>query len=64
MFCGGRLSAIKKRLNYHRHDIAMRVALATVVALLILNFAVEHFKDARYTRAAMAILSNVARSFG
>jgi hypothetical protein len=34
--------------------------MATLVALLILNFADEHFNDARYTRAAAAI----ARSLG
>jgi hypothetical protein len=37
--------------------------MATVVALLILNFADEHFNSARYTRGAMAMLSHVARSF-
>jgi hypothetical protein len=41
----------------------MRVAMATVVALLILNFADEHFNNARYTRAATAMLSHIARSF-
>jgi hypothetical protein len=41
----------------------MSVALATVVALLLLNFMDEHFNDARYTRAAMAMLSrSLARS--
>ena len=42
----------------------MRVAMATIVALLILNFADEHFNSARYTQAAMAMLSHIARSFG
>jgi hypothetical protein len=37
--------------------------MATVVALLILNFADEHFNDARYTRAATTMLSHIARSF-
>jgi hypothetical protein len=41
----------------------MRLAVATVVALLALNFADEHLNDARYTRAAMAMLSQIARSF-
>jgi hypothetical protein len=41
----------------------MRVAMVTVVALLILNFADEHFNNARYTRAATAVLSHIARSF-
>jgi hypothetical protein len=38
--------------------------MATLVALLILNFADEHFNDARYTRAATAMLSHIARAFG
>jgi hypothetical protein len=38
--------------------------MATVVALLILNFADEHFNDARYTRAATTMISHIARSFG
>jgi hypothetical protein len=37
--------------------------MAAVVALLILNFADEHFNSARYTRAAMAMVSHIARSF-
>ena len=37
--------------------------MAAVVALLILNFVDEHFNDARYTRATMAVLSNIARAF-
>jgi hypothetical protein len=59
-----RLSRIKKRLNHRRHITVMRVAMAAVVALLILNFVDEHFNDARYTRAATAMLSSVVRSFG
>jgi hypothetical protein len=42
----------------------MRVAMATLVALLFLNFVDEHFNDARYTRAAMTMLSQITRSFG
>jgi hypothetical protein len=42
----------------------MRVAIATIVALLILNFVDEHFNDARYTRAATSMFSQVVRSFG
>ena len=42
---------IKKTLNHFRNNTVMRVAMATVVALLILNFVDEHFNDARYTRA-------------
>src|ERR1700694_319628 len=34
------------------NDTAMRIAMATVVALLILNFVDEHFYDARFTQAA------------
>jgi hypothetical protein len=37
--------------------------MAAVVALLILSFVDEHFNGARYTRATMVIVSNVARSF-
>ena len=35
--------------------------MATVVALLLLNFVDEHFNDARYTTN---MLSHMARSFG
>ena len=38
--------------------------MAAVVAILILNFVDEHFNDARYTRAAGAMFSTIARSFG
>jgi hypothetical protein len=38
--------------------------MSSVVALLILNFADEHFNDARYTRAATAMLYQIAKSFG
>jgi hypothetical protein len=37
--------------------------MAIVVALLILNFVDEQFNDARYTRAATAMLSHIAKSF-
>jgi hypothetical protein len=37
--------------------------MATLVALLMLNFLDEHFNDARYTRAAAAMLSHIAQSF-
>ena len=37
--------------------------MAAVVALLLLNFVDEHFNDARYTRAAAAVLFNIARAF-
>jgi hypothetical protein len=42
----------------------MRLAMATLVTLLILNFVDEQFNDARYTRATTAMLSQIARSFG
>jgi hypothetical protein len=42
----------------------MRVIMAAVVALLTLSFVDEHFNDARYTRAAMVMFSQIARSFG
>jgi hypothetical protein len=42
---------------------AMRVVMATVVALLILNFVDEHFNDARFVQAAATMLSQIARSF-
>jgi hypothetical protein len=38
--------------------------MTIVVALLFLNFADEHFNNARYTQAAMTMLSHIARSFG
>jgi len=38
--------------------------MATVVALLILNFVDEHFNDARYTKAAGAMLTHITKSFG
>jgi hypothetical protein len=54
---------IRKCITHSRNNTVMRVAMATVVALLILNFADEHFNSARYTRGAMAMLSHIARSF-
>lgn len=38
--------------------------MATVVALLFLNFVDEHFNQARYTKAATAMLSHMTKSFG
>jgi hypothetical protein len=61
---GEKCLPIKKLLNSGVHPVIMRVAMATVVALLILNFVDEHFNDARYTRAATAIFSQIAESFG
>jgi hypothetical protein len=59
-----RPASVKTRLNISLHITPMRVALAAVVALLLLNFMDEQFNDARYTRAAMAMLSRIASSFG
>ena len=59
-----RRASVKARLNIRLHISPMRVVLATVVALLLLNFMDEHFNDARYTRAAIAMLSRIASSFG
>jgi hypothetical protein len=42
----------------------MRVAMAAMIALLIINLVDEHFNDARYTRAATTMLSHIVRSFG
>jgi hypothetical protein len=42
----------------------MRVAIATLVTLLILSFVDEQYNDARYRGAATSVLSNIARSFG
>ena len=42
----------------------MRIAMATIIALLILNFADEHFNDARYTQAATTMLYQIAKSMG
>ncbi len=38
--------------------------MATVVALLILNFVDEHFNDARFSQAATGMLSEIVQSFG
>jgi hypothetical protein len=51
-------------LNYWRNPAAMRVSMAAIVALLILNFVDEHFYGGRYTQAAVTIASQIARSFG
>jgi hypothetical protein len=42
----------------------MRIAMATIVALLVINLVDEHFNDSRYTRAATTMLSQIVRSFG
>jgi hypothetical protein len=42
----------------------MRVAMTALVALLVIHFVDEQYNDARYSRAAVAVLSHIARSFG
>jgi hypothetical protein len=42
----------------------MRVAMATVVALLFLVIVDEQLNDGRYSRAAMTVLSQITKSFG
>jgi hypothetical protein len=51
------------RNDYTLNNTIMRVAMATVVALLVLSFVDGHFNDARFTRAATDVLSQIARSF-
>jgi hypothetical protein len=41
----------------------MRFAMAVIFAVLIFNFADEHFNSARYTLAAMNAIYNIRRSF-
>jgi hypothetical protein len=38
--------------------------MATMIALFVIGLVDEHFNDARYTRAATAMLSQIVRSFG
>ena len=42
----------------------MRALTAALVALLVLHFVDEKYNDARYTRAATAMFSQIVRSFG
>jgi hypothetical protein len=58
-----RRSVGKGKLNSLHQATVMRVAMAIVVALLVLNFVDKHFNQARYTKAAMAMLSQMTRSF-
>ena len=58
------LARINNLLKLGSHTPLMRVAVATLVALLILHFVDEQYNDARYTRATGTVLSNIARSFG
>jgi hypothetical protein len=58
------LSGINNLLEIGSHTLLMRVAIATLVALLILRFVDEQYNDARYTGAATTVLSHIARSFG
>jgi hypothetical protein len=38
--------------------------MATMIAVVVIGLVDEHFNDARYTRAATAMLSQIVRSFG
>ena len=38
--------------------------MATIVALLVLNFVDEHFNNAHYIQAAKVVVYQIARSFG
>jgi hypothetical protein len=54
---------VNKRLSHIRNNTVMRFAMAVIFAVLIFNFADEHFNSARYTLAAMNVISNITRSF-
>ena len=43
---------------------AMRVLIATMIALVVLYFVDEQYNDARYTRAATVMFSQIVRSLG
>lgn len=55
-------SGRRSSLIYEDKMRIMRIAMATIVALLLLNFLDEHFNDAHFTRAAKVVLSQTARS--
>jgi hypothetical protein len=55
---------IRNQLILARNTAGMRVVMATVIALLILNFVDEHFNNARFTQAATVMLSQIVQSFG
>jgi len=42
----------------------MRVAMAAIVALLLLNLMDERFNNARYSRATVSMVEKIIRSFG
>jgi len=42
----------------------MRVAMAAIVALLLLNLMDERFNNARYSRATASMVEKIIRSFG
>lgn len=44
--------------------LTMRVLLAAMIALLVLHFVDEQYNDAKYTRAATVMLSQIVRSLG
>jgi hypothetical protein len=62
-FAAARRLVVNKPLNYVRNNTVMRFAMAVIFAVLIFNFADEHFNSARYTLATMNMISNITRSF-
>jgi hypothetical protein len=63
-FAAARRAIVNNRLSHIRNTTVMRFAMAVIFAVLIFNFADEHFNSARYTLAAMNAISNITRSFG
>jgi hypothetical protein len=61
--CRKARAIVNKRLSHIRNNTGMRFAMAAIFAVLIFNFADEHFNSARYTLAAMNVISNITRSF-
>ena len=47
-----------------RQVFLMRVGMAAIVALLILNFVNELFNDGRSIQALFSVASTIVRSFG
>jgi len=54
----------KEGLSWPYHTGAMRVILATAVALLALNFADEHFNGGLYAQALVHMVSQIRHSIG
>jgi hypothetical protein len=53
----------KKQLKCWLQAASMRVGMSAIVAVLIAICVDEHFSDARYRRATMSIISQIARAF-